>query len=128
MVDEPASARPQGLIAYYGLREWWINDLSPQEQSYIDQKYKPLETGNSSSLITGNVTWSSQSSVSFLTALSSWFNNKRDRPLAKKILSKAGVLAKNGEGSILDHHFLYSAVAMVWYADRKVDPSATDVA
>jgi hypothetical protein len=129
---ESFTKSPEGIIAYYGLQRWWLSTFTAEEQRYINSNYQPLTMevgdqqaeGNSSGLTTGSLSWCSQSVVSLLTILSAWFNNKNDRGLAQRILEKAYSLAKQGEGSTLDRHFLHQAVAQTYYPQRDSDPSA----
>ncbi len=78
-----------GDIAYYGLQEWWQTAFTPGEQEHIVAKFFPLGMGGSNNLITGHISSNSQSAVNFLRSLSTWFNNKADRHLEKRILDKA---------------------------------------
>jgi len=78
-----------GEIAFYGLQDWWLNSFTSEEQTYIVRKFQPLGTGRSNSLITGSISWSSQSVVSFLQSLSGWFNNPQDRHISVRMLKKA---------------------------------------
>jgi len=127
-----------GDIAYYGLQDWWLNSFTPKEQAYIVRRYQPLSTGDSNSLISGHISWSSQSAVRFLFCLSGWFNNPRDRHIAVRILEKpielsksypktvTGRLSKKDAENILDLHFLYNAIIRTCYPLRKSNPDALE--
>lgn len=78
-----------GLIAYFGLEDWWLTSFTPDEQDYIQRTFAPLGKGASNNLVTGQIMFSTQTAVVFLRSLSSWFNNKKDRHLAERILAKA---------------------------------------
>lgn len=126
-----------GEIAYYGLQDWWLNTFTSEEQAYIVRKFQPLGTGNSSSLITGSISWKSSGSiVSFLCGLSGWFNNPQDRHISVRILNKAeelskpcrknttGTLSKQEASSIFDEHLLYHQIIKTYYPERNSNPNA----
>ena len=130
------SKRIGGEIAFYGLQDWWLNTFTPQEQAYIVRKFQPLGTSSSNSLITGSISWSSGSIVSFLHGLSGWFNNPQDRHISIRILQKAeelckpcrknatAKLSKQEANSIIDEHLLYYQVIKTYYPERNSNPNA----
>lgn len=136
-----------GEIAYYGLQDWWLYSFTPEEQSYIVNKFQPLGMTTTNSLIKGSISWSSQSVVSFLQSLSGWFNNPKDRHIAIRILQKAEQLSEQTPISdaklrifkketileklstkeadrTLDKHFLYHQQIKTFYRERNSDPNA----
>ena len=127
-----AAAQPDGLIAFYGLQEWWLTSLTADEQKHICATFQPLSFGSERAaddrggLVTGQVSSCSQSAIGLLQSLSGWFNNKADRPLAKKLLEKAVAIADDRGGDVIDRHFLYQAVTKTYYPDRNSDPSALE--
>lgn len=118
------SPEVKGEIAYYNLVDWWLNDLNQDERDLILEVYQPLG-GSSDNLIKGDYTEISASRVAFLTVLSGWFNNKVNRPLAKKILERAAAGLESSK--TLDRHFYYQAVAETYYQDRD-DPKCLEAA
>jgi hypothetical protein len=129
-----------GVIAYYDLQDWWLNSFTSQEREYIIRKFQPLGTEKSNGLISGSVSWCSQSVISFLQNLSGWFNNRQDRELAMKILNKAeelsmlhienatGNLTKEEVELILDKHFLYHQIIKTYYPERNSKSGALEKA
>ncbi len=108
--------RVSGTIAYFGLEDWWFSAFSEHERRYIQQRFQPLgSSGNS--VTSGDISYTSQSVGSFLSALAGWFGKKEDRPIAYRILEKAEELSKT-ESQILDIHFLYGEQLALYYKDR----------
>lgn len=85
----PTQTRIGGQIGYYRLQDWWLTTFTSEEQNHIVQKYSPFGTSSSIGLVAGEVSFTSQSAVEFLRSLASWFNNKADKHLGKRILDKA---------------------------------------
>lgn len=110
----------EGWIAYYGLTEWWLIELTQIERSKISSTFQPL--GASGDFLTSGAVLSiSQHVVSFLGNLAGWFNNSENREIAKKILSKGESLAKSG--TPLDQHFFFQQMIEVYYKDR-IEPTS----
>lgn len=61
--------------------------------------------------------------IKFLWILAGWFDNKKDRRLAIRILKKAEELL-NDEIPIMDIHFLYGQLVIVHYSNRLIDPKS----
>ncbi len=109
--------RVKGTIGYFGLEEWWLSAFSEKERQYIRDQFQPVGF-SSDSLTSGDISYTSQTSVGFLNALAGWFMKKEDRPLAYKILKKAEELSRT-EATILDVHFLYGQKLSIYYKDRQ---------
>ncbi len=45
----PQEPAVDGLIAYYGLTDWWLTSFTAQERDYIEARYDPM---GSSGLVT----------------------------------------------------------------------------
>lgn len=110
-----------GSIGYFNLSDWWLNELSSDEQNLIINKFQPMGS-NGSSIIEGNITHSSQTVIMFLGALSGWFDKKDERYLAHKILTKAESLIKSST-PVLDIHFHYTRKQQLTYKDRHLIPN-----
>lgn len=105
-----------GLIDFYNLQDWWVNELSDEDRKKIEDTYKPM--GNSEySLTKGNAS-SSQPVTMFLVVLAGWFNNPRDRQIANKIILKADKVASQHSHDIIGTHFLYSEMISIYYPQR----------
>ncbi len=107
----------RGLIGYFGLEEWWLSAFSDSERRYINERYQPLGSSGGT-LISGDISYTSQTAMGFLQNLASWFSGKNDRPIGYKILAKAEELA-NEKTPVLDRHFLYQTKLELHYKDRE---------
>lgn len=114
-----------GLIGYYGLSDWWLSEFTEEERAYIEEKYQPLGSTDTS-LTKGDIEFTSQSEISFLSNLSGWFSKPNDREMAKKILRKTEDLLPKGK--VLDVHFMYQAQIETYYKERDSDPAALEKA
>jgi len=114
----------KGLIGYHRLSEWWFSEFSNEERNHIVITYTPMGSGGNI-LLKDNIDWSSSSVVHFLYNLAGWFNNKRDRYLAIKILEKAEKLISD-DIPIVDIHFFYQQIIQIHYGNRLIDPNSLD--
>lgn len=114
----------KGLIGYHRLCEWWLSEFSNEEKNHIVITYTPMGSGESI-LLRDNIDWSSSPVVHFLHNLAGWFNNKRDRYLAIRILEKAEELISD-EIPIMDIHFFYQHKIQIHYSNRLIDPKSLD--
>lgn len=116
----------KGYIALHGLKEWWYSSFTDAEQLYINETFQPLGAPRNV-LTTGDYSPSEDArTLSFLSSLSSWFNNSRERRLAYLILEKAEEFLAS-EKRILDVHFFYQTKIELFYKDRE-DPEKLSVA
>jgi hypothetical protein len=104
------------MIGYYQITDWWLSAFDDSERSYIQDKFHPLGS-SPDSLTSGNISYSSQSVVSFLSAFAGWFYKAHDRTIARKILDHAEEIDVNDAG-VLDAHFLYQQTIQSYYKDR----------
>lgn len=130
--------RIKGLIAYFGLQDWWMSTFTKEEKAYIIQKYQPLGMGGANSLTEGDIISTSETPAGMLNGLSSWFNNKQDREIAMRILEKANELSgksiissekkltKGDAKIILDKHFLCLQKIKTYYPQRDTNPKALE--
>jgi len=79
-----------GLIGYFSLEAWWFKSFDKNEREYIETKVK-----DSLSLTKGDIDFSTQTKVDFLSSLLTWFRSKIDEPLAKKFRGKLEEIAEN---------------------------------
>ncbi len=105
----------QGTIGYYRLTDWWLTAFDDSERSYIKGIFQPLGS-SSDSLTSGNISYSSQSVVSFLSGFAGWFYKAQDRTIARKILDHAAEITS--DASVLDVHFLCQQTIQTYYKDR----------
>jgi hypothetical protein len=115
--------RTAGQLGYHGLRDWWEESFSAEEQRFIEQRYQPMG-GGIASLTQGHIDSTSQTAAGLLTGLSSWFNKPGERHLARRLLAKAEEIATD----VVDRHFVYSQLIDVAYPERDRDPGALDEA
>lgn len=116
----------KGSIAYHGLEEWWLSELTDIDREIILEKYKSLGTG-SCSIIEGNISSTSQTKLSLLSGMVGWFKKEEERYLTYKIIEKAEKLI-NSDTNILDIHFLYGAKQHITYKDRDTKPNGIELA
>jgi len=110
-----------GIIKYFDLDYWWLKELTDDEKEMILDHFNPLG-GSDESIIEGKVTFTSQSSIQFMSGLASWFSKPYARHIAYKIIKKAETLIDNNSPPI-DVHFLYSAKVGIKYRNRDSDPN-----
>jgi len=118
----------KGEIGYFGLQDWWLSTFTQEEHDHIEEIFKPLGGDpNSKSLTEGDISWTSQTAAGLLGSLAGWFNNPRDREIAKKIIEKADELAPKG-ADILDYHFTLQTKMEIYYRERETSPEAMETA
>ncbi len=118
----------KGKIGYFKLQDWWLSEFSQDERDHIEQVFHPMGFDpNSKSLTQGDLTGFSKTATWFLWTLSGWFNNPRDRQIAKKIIEKAYELAPQ-EGTVLDKHFTLDQKREIFYRERVSNPEALAIA
>jgi len=83
-----------GLIEYYKLSEWWLNEFNEEERKLIINKYKPM-MGTSANLREGNVSFINIPVTQFLNELATWFEKKEETHIKRKILNKIDDEAKS---------------------------------
>ncbi len=108
--------RIKGNIGYFGLADWWLSAFTDEERRYIRERYQPLGFSNDT-LTSGDISYTSQTSIGFLSGLAGWFVKAGDRAIAYKILEKAEELAKEVT-PVLDHHFMYQTKLELYYKER----------
>jgi hypothetical protein len=122
----------KGLIGYYGLSDWWLSEFTHEERKHIVSIYNPMGWNGEDALIKANIEYYydeeegkdiNGSVIKFLWIFAGWFDNKRDRRLAIRILKMAEELL-NDEIPIMDTHFLYGQLIIVHYSNRLIDPKS----
>ena len=83
----------EGLIAWYGLQEWWFSSFTNEEREYIDNRYQPMEAPPHT-LTKGTVFERPQPAPIFLNVLNTWFRTSRDSIIAERIHRKLTELGK----------------------------------
>ncbi|WP_419147538.1 hypothetical protein [Pseudoalteromonas 'SMAR'] len=116
-VEPKQEAAPKGLIKFFGLERWWLNELEPYERKRIYDHYDPL--GGSNKIDEGQVHSTSTTKVRFLQTLAGWFLRKEgDFDLCQKLLNKAEDSVTPYTSST-DLHFLYGRAVKFYYRHRK---------
>lgn len=111
----------KGEIGYFGLQDWWLTTFTKTERKHIEDVFKPLGSNPNENLLTeGEISYTSQTVAGLLQSLAGWFNNPRDREIAKKIIDKADELAPKGD-DILDQHFTLQQKMEIYYRERDKD-------
>ena len=123
----------KGEIGFYNLVDWWMSEFNDSEREHIMDIYRPMGMGPTI-LTIDEILDSNHSDVSFLSILAGWFNNRKDRYIAFKILNKAEDLINkqsyliseifersSEESNLFDLHFLYISMIQVHYPNRNED-------
>lgn len=111
-----------GEIAYFGLENWWINELTQEEREIIFSIYQPFGLSKDS-LIKGKITYSSQTTTGFLTGLLSWFKKPEYQHISTKIIKQIESRSPK-KGSVMDRHFFLTTKIQTFYRNRDTDNSA----
>ena len=112
--------RPGGLIAYFNLSDWWLNEFTEEERKFIVKTY-------GIKLIKGKILETTSSKLSFLGTLASWFDKKDYRNIAIKIIEEGEKYFKEDE-DVMDLHFFCLNALRIYYANRNVDTKSLDKA
>ncbi len=111
---------PEGYIGYFNLKDWWLNVFTKEERIHMVEVFQPMGASKDI-LVKGKFEMlSNNSPLSFLTNLTGWFDNPRDRDLAYKIISKAEEFVEM-EDDILNLHFFYPTKMKLFYKNRDND-------
>lgn len=118
----------KGEIGYFGLKDWWLSAFTQEERDHIEEIFQPMGSEPGSKPLTQReITSTSQTAAGLLQALAGWFNNPRDREIAKKIIAKAEELAPI-DGNIIDRHFTLSEKIVIYYRERDNTPDGLEKA
>lgn len=118
----------KGKIGYFKLQDLWLTTFTQEERDHIEKVFHPMGADPSSKPLTqGDISSTSQAAAGLLQALAGWFNNPRDREIAKKIIAKAEELAPMG-GNVLDRHFTLSEKMVIYYRERETSAEAMEKA
>ncbi|MEI6587807.1 MAG: hypothetical protein WCO05_02565 [Candidatus Moraniibacteriota bacterium] len=117
---------PEGYIGYYDLKDWWLNTFTEEERSHMVDIFQPM--GASEDILSkGKLEMlGNNSTLSFLTNLTGWFDNPRDRSIAHRIISKAEEFVE-AEKDIINLHFFYPTKMKLFYKDRDNDPASLQI-
>ena len=114
----------KGIIGYFDLAEWWRTEFTESERQYIKNNYNsPWVSGES--LDETDITYTSESIISFLSGLAGFFTKQEDIIIGYRILSKAEEIIDENS-NIIDNHFLYQTKVKIYYRNRDRDPKALD--
>lgn len=106
------------------LADWFDKEFTKEDRDHMEEVFQPL--GGTIGLKSGISRLTEKSALSYLTNLSGWFDNPRDRGLAFKLINKAEEYVE--KGSTLDKHFFWSKKMGLYYKLRDTDSNALDVA
>jgi tetratricopeptide (TPR) repeat protein len=118
---------PEGYIGYFNLKDWWFDTFTEEERKHMVDIFQPMGASKDT-LIKGKFELlGNNSPLSFLTNLTGWFDNPRDRSLAYKIISKAEKCIDT-EKEILNFHFFYPTKMKLFYKDRDSNSESLQIA
>ena len=107
-----------GLIAYYGLEEWWKNELTETERKTVEEVYGTLTFGN--------VYSRRESCFGFVSNLLGWFHKPEYFQIINKIAKLADSMV-DSESDVLTKHFYFLNKIRAYYPCRKQFPEALDM-
>lgn len=117
----------KGEIGHHGLQEWWFHELSESDRELILSTYRPLGMSPDapSSLIHGDIYFSSANTASWLTVLAGWFMGAAPgkRELAIRIADKAWELKdkpgpSQGADNVFSRHLALGGMMKIYYRHR----------
>jgi hypothetical protein len=111
-----------GEIAYFGLQDWWLNELTKEERDTILSIYQPFGFSKNS-LTEGKISYTDQTAIGLLTGLLSWFKKPEYQKISQKIIKKVESMSTKS-GSVMDKHFFLSTKIQTLYRNRNSDDSA----
>jgi hypothetical protein len=102
----------EGKILYYGLVDWWFSVFSDAEREYIDNRFQPMNQPTHSLTKRRYVTNDGEriDAAVFLNSLATWFRDKSDASILKRIHEKIVALGEekpiSGPGYVDGRHFV----------------------
>jgi hypothetical protein len=105
--EENPKDKIKGVIRYYGLVDWWIDELTKEERDKILTRFTPLTVGignNESMLIHGECENQKEHPAIYLGQIVPWFNREDELPLMKKLVNKVFKLWDD-KIHVMDAHF-----------------------
>lgn len=102
----------EGKILYYGLVDWWFSVFSDAEREYIDNRFQPMNQPTHSLTKRRYVTNDGEriDAAAFLNSLATWFRDKSDASILKRIHEKIVALGEekpiSGPGYVDGRHFV----------------------
>lgn len=122
----PATHPVEGAIGYFDLADWWLTTFSAHERERMEWLYHPHGVTQPCPLTHGREAPVANTAADLLASLATWLYRPQDRPLARRVLAKAGERAVR-DGRILELHYTYQVMIQIYYRDRQ-DPAALQVA
>ena len=86
-------SKVEGLIAFYGLQEWWLSSFDNDEREYIDSRYQPMGAPPHR-LTQGTILGRRHPIPEFLNGLNTWFLSSKDSSIAERIHRKLKDVAR----------------------------------
>lgn len=116
-----------GQIGYFGLSQWWTEELTSEERRRLEEVFQPMGSGNERPLTQGNISTlggALATPAGLLMALPGWLRaTPSDQAIVRKIRTR--LLKALADGCpILSRHFGYQILIGLFYRDRNDDPTA----
>lgn len=109
---KPIDKKVEGKIQFYGLVDWWFSTFTETEREYIDNKFQPMNQPTNTLTKRKYVKIDDEiiDAATFLNSLTTWFRNKKDASILKRIQKKIDELGKEnpilGPGYVDGRHFV----------------------
>ena len=114
-----------GLIGFYKLEDWWLNELTDEDREIIEDKFEGHSDDDKPMKLTTGKPKSNYTSIfSFIETLASNHRKPEDYFVVQKIFNKADSLINEVE--VVDKHFYYQTKISIHYRSRETNPDALD--
>jgi hypothetical protein len=121
----------RGLIQYYGLQQWWVGELTPEERASLEEVFHPLGDSNPRPLTEGSIErvgGDTATASGFLSALIGWVPAVPERALLRRKLRLKLAELTEAETNVIARHFSLQVLIGQCYRDRDSDPGCRDAA
>lgn len=102
----------EGKILYYELVDWWFSVFTEAEREYIDNRFQPMNQPPNTLTKRKYVKFDGEiiDAASFLNSLATWFRDKSDVSILRRIQEKIDELGEekpiSGPGYVNGRHFV----------------------
>lgn len=120
------NAKIGGIIGYLSLESFWLS-CTVDEQNALTRYYQNgLSTAPNTSPIVGNITFSSDTKLKYLSSMIGWAVSEKNFDLADKIINAGNTLVIDST-MLLDAHYFWQEAAECYYKQRDIRSDAIDL-